>query len=651
MKKIISMLLVLACLVGVFGVMSVSAAAAESNANVKEMTNVLFQNAGTGQYLNFDYGTLKNGTYVRVWPKDGSAEQLWDIVKVNATTYRIQTNKSSAYCLDVYRGFDKLKAGQKCDIWKTGADAYAQNVAFYRCDNGNFIIRMAENPDLAIAATSSKDRVKLVKFDATSKYQQWVIKDSKGNKVNDLNESTVQMPVGISENSYAKTGTVYTVSGNKYYEAKTLRKYNGVNKDSLFFLDKNNLVVTNADVLNKLYSLNVFADIRVTMCGAVESWSNAAEAYYDVCTVAANNEKLGSLIGKTSGILLNVGAGNTFKVGDSAIAIWEEFSPENIKVAILIGMLRVYSNNTASLGARAAVLMKNPVTDYDTMQKCVELYSECAANFSAVEYLGGDQVREMANSSLGKELSRYFKNVFLGFADSVIPNIKGVEITKYVTDGVVSLTDFAINSGANAVYESKLAEYNKLMNLNFASAQSVADKLSKPETLKFVNALTSNYKTNVTTQKWGAYYNGHGYHLGVDLGTQGNKSTNVVAIADGIVYRTVSEKNSGGWGNLVIIKHTTVDGKTFYSGYGHLSSINVSVGSKVEAGTKLGLMGSTGNSTGPHLHLLVFSGNLGMNSVPKGYVSGKISGNSYNVNGITYYNPLEVIATQGAIIK
>lgn len=189
------------------------------------------------------------------------------------------------------------------------------------------------------------------------------------------------------------------------------------------------------------------------------------------------------------------------------------------------------------------------------------------------------------------------------------------------------------------------------MNLNFESAKSVAEKLSQTEVLKFVNALTSKYQTNVTTQKWGAYYKGHGYHLGVDLGTKGNKSTNVVSIADGVVYRAVGAKNSGGWGNLVIVKHKTVDGKTFYSGYGHLASIDVYVGAKVDAGTKLGLMGSTGNSTGSHLHLLVFTGSLAKNTVPNGYVSSKISNKSYKVNGITYYNPLEVIATQGAIIK
>ena len=651
MKKIVSILLVLACVIGVFGAMSVSASAAEVYADMKELSKMHFQNVGTGEYLNFDYGILKNGTYVRVYPKDGSAEQLWDIVKVSENTYRIQTNKSSKYCLDVYRGSAKLKAGQLCDIWKTGTDAYAQDVVFYRCDNGNYIIRMAENPSLAIAATASMGRVKLVKFDATSKYQQWVIKDVKGNKIDASNFSADKV-VGIPMDAYKKTGVEYTVNGVAYFEAETLREYNGVNKGVLFFVDKKGAVVTDAGLLDKLYSLDLFSNIRENMAGVAESWADAADAYYDVCTYVANSEKLGSLIGKTSGGLLRIGAGNSIGVKDAVLDIAEEAaSPETIKAAVLMGMLRVYSNDAIATGVQAAALMNKPVTDYDVMQKCIALYSECSANFAAVEYLGGEQVREMATSSRGKELSKYFKNVFLGFADSVVPDIKSVEIAKYVTDGVVSLTDFAVNSGASVVYEKKLAEYNKLMDMDFSSAAYLASKLSQPERLAFANPLTSNYKTNVTTQKWGAYYKGHGYHLGVDLGTNGNKSTNVVSIADGVVCRIVSEKNSGGWGNLVIVEHTTPEGKKFFSGYGHLSKIDVSVGTKVEAGTKLGLMGSTGNSTGPHLHLLVFSGSLSKNAVPMGYTSSKISQNAYKVNGITYYNPMEVIATQGAIIK
>lgn len=154
------------------------------NAVVPEKTNILLQNVATGEYLNYDYGTLANGTTVRVWPLDGSVEQRWDIVKVSGTTYRIRTNKSSKYCLDVYRGTASLKAGQECDIWQTGGDAIAQNLVFYLCTDGSYIIRMENNPNLALAASGSKGAVKLAKFDTSSSAQKWYIKDgnSSGNQ-------------------------------------------------------------------------------------------------------------------------------------------------------------------------------------------------------------------------------------------------------------------------------------------------------------------------------------------------------------------------------------------------------------------------------------------------------------------------------------
>ncbi len=184
MKKTIALILAVVSLVSVISILALSASAATPNAKVSEALKVTIQNVETGEYLNFDYGNLKNGTPVRVWPWDGSVEQLWNITKVSTTTYRITTNKSPQYCLDVYRGSCKLKAGQKCDIWKTGDDAVAQNVTFYLCDDGSYIIRMENNSDLAIAATASKDRVKLVKFDPSDRSQRWKVKDSNGNGIN-----------------------------------------------------------------------------------------------------------------------------------------------------------------------------------------------------------------------------------------------------------------------------------------------------------------------------------------------------------------------------------------------------------------------------------------------------------------------------------
>ncbi|MFJ4850389.1 MULTISPECIES: M23 family metallopeptidase [unclassified Streptomyces] len=84
-----------------------------------------------------------------------------------------------------------------------------------------------------------------------------------------------------------------------------------------------------------------------------------------------------------------------------------------------------------------------------------------------------------------------------------------------------------------------------------------------------------------------------GYHTGVDF--QAAIGTPVHAAGAG----TVVEAGWGGsYGNNVVIRHA--DG--MYTQYGHLSSIAVSVGQAVSAGTRIGLSGATGNVTGPHLH-------------------------------------------------
>ena len=57
-------------------------------------------------------------------------------------------------------------------------------------------------------------------------------------------------------------------------------------------------------------------------------------------------------------------------------------------------------------------------------------------------------------------------------------------------------------------------------------------------------------------------------------------------------------QNQGGYGNLVVIRHRL----GFTTWYAHLSSITTWVGESVNGGTRIGYVGSTGNSTGPHLH-------------------------------------------------
>jgi murein DD-endopeptidase MepM/ murein hydrolase activator NlpD len=70
----------------------------------------------------------------------------------------------------------------------------------------------------------------------------------------------------------------------------------------------------------------------------------------------------------------------------------------------------------------------------------------------------------------------------------------------------------------------------------------------------------------------------------------------VRAAGAGIV--TFAGWDSGGYGNLVVIAHAN----GVSSWYAHLSRIDVTAGAAATTATQVGLVGATGNSTGPHLH-------------------------------------------------
>ncbi|MGW7277388.1 peptidoglycan DD-metalloendopeptidase family protein [Streptomyces sp. NPDC054844] len=89
-------------------------------------------------------------------------------------------------------------------------------------------------------------------------------------------------------------------------------------------------------------------------------------------------------------------------------------------------------------------------------------------------------------------------------------------------------------------------------------------------------------------------------HTGIDFGAR--SGTPVLAARDGTV--TFAGWQTG-YGNRVEISHGTIDGKQIVTTYNHQSAIRVSVGQKVQVGTPVGLVGSTGYSTGAHLHFEV----------------------------------------------
>ena len=107
-------------------------------------------------------------------------------------------------------------------------------------------------------------------------------------------------------------------------------------------------------------------------------------------------------------------------------------------------------------------------------------------------------------------------------------------------------------------------------------------------------------------------------HAGIDLAAPGG--TPIYAAASG--YVQVAGWSSGGYGNYVIIYHGSMsDGNAYSTLYGHMRSVATSAGKYVKQGELIGYVGSTGNSTGNHLHLEVWKGGKKANAVnPRGYI-------------------------------
>jgi murein DD-endopeptidase MepM/ murein hydrolase activator NlpD len=93
-----------------------------------------------------------------------------------------------------------------------------------------------------------------------------------------------------------------------------------------------------------------------------------------------------------------------------------------------------------------------------------------------------------------------------------------------------------------------------------------------------------------------------GFHQGLDIATE--KGQPVYATANGVIE---SAERSGDYGNLIVIRHEF----GLATRYGHLSSFRVKPGDPVSRGDVIGLVGSSGRSTGAHLHYeILFNGKL-----------------------------------------
>jgi peptidoglycan hydrolase CwlO-like protein len=100
------------------------------------------------------------------------------------------------------------------------------------------------------------------------------------------------------------------------------------------------------------------------------------------------------------------------------------------------------------------------------------------------------------------------------------------------------------------------------------------------------------------------------FHYGVDIANHG-ANVPIVAAADGVVIRAAY---SNSYGNYVIITHS-LNGKIYTTVYAHQQRLLVSSGAEVSKGQQIGIMGSTGDSTGQHLHFEIHIGQWVKNTI------------------------------------
>ena len=141
-------------------------------------------------------------------------------------------------------------------------------------------------------------------------------------------------------------------------------------------------------------------------------------------------------------------------------------------------------------------------------------------------------------------------------------------------------------------------------------AKATAERPASPAAAAPVSGVRPSTAYRESGSSWSS-----GHHTGVDFPVPTGTTVKAVASA-----KVVSAGWADAYGYQVVLRHS--DGK--YSQYGHLSAISVRAGQTVKPGQRVGRSGSTGNSTGPHLHFEIRTGpGYGTDINPLSYLRGR----------------------------
>ncbi|GIU81540.1 MAG: M23 family metallopeptidase [Acidobacteria bacterium] len=208
--------------------------------------------------------------------------------------------------------------------------------------------------------------------------------------------------------------------------------------------------------------------------------------------------------------------------------------------------------------------------------------------------------RSVACSAFG-----LFVLIVIGFINPGFNKVfSQIEVGKSLIDPAFAESHISISQEQFEWGERQLNSGGPVMTRNSESVQSDKDEEIDGELREIVSKLEPEYVPNLwpredkINNEFGFRSNPFGgrtyeFHEGIDI--SGERGDSVVAAGGG---RVIKAGWQGGYGNLIEIDH----GGGLTTRYGHLMKIEVKVGEFVSKGQQIGLVGSTGRSTGPHLH-------------------------------------------------
>ncbi|EOS56771.1 MULTISPECIES: M23 family metallopeptidase [unclassified Anaerotruncus] len=163
-------------------------------------------------------------------------------------------------------------------------------------------------------------------------------------------------------------------------------------------------------------------------------------------------------------------------------------------------------------------------------------------------------------------------------------------------------------------YLANKAEIQKKLNMLEAEMKAIYDEINKESVNVPYTGGTMRWPSPSLSQITTHF--GEGGHTGIDITGGGAYGTPVLASGDGVVKVASVQNPDSGYGKYIIIDH----GGGIQTLYAHCSLLSVSVGQTVSAGQQIAQVGSTGWSTGPHIHFEVRKNSQAVN--PLAYVGG-----------------------------